>query len=171
MYRHPSHIESITVDGTIFESDFIGDNIEIISYLKNGNCIFRYNNKKYNIFIDAVSSEKGEVHVKVKGQIFKVKINTTITNLLEELGFNTASIIKDTQVFAPMPGLVLKTLVSAGQEVEEGQPLLTLEAMKMENIIKSPRHGLISEILTKDGDKVDKGDILIVFSGEDILPI
>lgn len=62
-----------------------------------------------------------------------------------------------------MPGLVLEISVADGQEVNAGDSLLILEAMKMENIIKSPGQGVIDEILVKTGQAVDKGQLLIKF--------
>lgn len=64
---------------------------------------------------------------------------------------------------APMPGMVLKVLVNAGDEVKKGDNLLILEAMKMENILKSTTDGTVSKVLVKQGDKVEKNQILIQF--------
>ncbi|MCL4155747.1 UNVERIFIED_CONTAM: hypothetical protein GTU68_052685 [Idotea baltica] len=62
-----------------------------------------------------------------------------------------------------MPGLVLNIRVSPGDEVAEGDTLLVLEAMKMENVIKAVGNGTVKEIKVGHGDKVDKGQILIQF--------
>ena len=64
-------------------------------------------------------------------------------------------------VAAPMPGKVLKILVSEGEEVKTGQALLTLEAMKMENEIPSPKDGIVKKIHVKENDTVDTGQPLI----------
>lgn len=64
---------------------------------------------------------------------------------------------------APMPGLVLNINVEVGQEVEENDSLLVLEAMKMENNFASPRAGKIKSILVEKGQAVDKGQLLIEF--------
>ncbi|WP_461864698.1 pyruvate/oxaloacetate carboxyltransferase [Thermococcus sp.] len=64
-------------------------------------------------------------------------------------------------VTAPMPGKVLKILVSEGEEVKTGQALLTLEAMKMENEIPSPKDGIVKKIHVKENDTVDTGQPLI----------
>lgn len=64
---------------------------------------------------------------------------------------------------APMPGLVLNVLVQVGQSIQKDSPLLVLEAMKMENVIKSPIDGIISSISIINGDKVDKNQVLIQF--------
>ena len=63
-------------------------------------------------------------------------------------------------VVAPMPGLVLQTNAQEGDEVEEGQAVIILEAMKMENVIKAPAGGTISKIKVKEGETVDKNAVL-----------
>jgi propionyl-CoA carboxylase alpha chain len=65
---------------------------------------------------------------------------------------------------APMPGNVLATYVSAGDEVEEGQLLLILEAMKMEHRITAPMAGIVSEVKVREGDQVANGELLIIIS-------
>jgi biotin carboxyl carrier protein len=62
-----------------------------------------------------------------------------------------------------MPGLVLNVLVAEGDEVKKGESLLVLEAMKMENMIKSPTDGVIKKVSIKQGDKVEKNTLLIHF--------
>jgi len=55
------------------------------------------------------------------------------------------------EVIAPLPGLILKILVKDGDTVSEGQPVLIMEAMKMENEIEAPVSGTVSEILVSEG--------------------
>jgi biotin carboxyl carrier protein len=62
-----------------------------------------------------------------------------------------------------MPGLILEINVVVGQTVKENDPLLILEAMKMENSFLSPRDGVIKSIAVIKGDAVDKGQLLIEF--------
>jgi biotin carboxyl carrier protein len=68
----------------------------------------------------------------------------------------------DMQVRAPMPGLVLEVIVSVGQRVSPGDVLLRVEAMKMENDIKSHAEGTVKEILVAQGSEVLEGDVLMV---------
>ena len=62
-----------------------------------------------------------------------------------------------------LPGTVIKVLVKKEDKVSEGQDLLLLEAMKMQNRIKSDREGIIKNVLVKEGDKVPKGVVMIEF--------
>jgi biotin carboxyl carrier protein len=66
------------------------------------------------------------------------------------------------RVVAPMPGQVLRVLVTAGQEVAARQTLVVVEAMKMENELASPKAGRVREIAVKEGASVEAGRLLVV---------
>ncbi|WP_213698442.1 acetyl-CoA carboxylase biotin carboxyl carrier protein subunit [Acetomicrobium sp.] len=67
-----------------------------------------------------------------------------------------------TVVSAPMPGKILKVLVQPGAQVKNGQNIMVLEAMKMENEILAPSDGVVREVKVKEGDNVNTGDTLAV---------
>ena len=67
-------------------------------------------------------------------------------------------------VNAPMPGTILKVNVQNGQAVKEGDVLVVLEAMKMENEIMAPKAGTVSQVLVSKGSSVDTGAPLIVIA-------
>jgi propionyl-CoA carboxylase alpha chain len=69
---------------------------------------------------------------------------------------------------APMPGIVVRVEAAAGQRVGAGQPVLVLEAMKMEHQIVAPADGLLAEILVAQGDQVEAGDLLATVTREDL---
>jgi len=64
------------------------------------------------------------------------------------------------QIVAPMPGKVVRLLVNAGDHVEMGQGLLVVEAMKMQNEIRSPKSGTVQRVLAKEGQPVNAGEVL-----------
>jgi biotin carboxyl carrier protein len=64
------------------------------------------------------------------------------------------------QIVAPMPGKVVRLLVKAGDHVEAGQGLLVVEAMKMQNEIRSPKSGTVERVLAREGQPVNAGEIL-----------
>jgi biotin carboxyl carrier protein len=66
------------------------------------------------------------------------------------------------QVFAPMPGKVVRLLIEQGSPIEAGQGILVLEAMKMQNEVRSPKSGTIARLLVKEGQAVNAGDTLAV---------
>ena len=67
-------------------------------------------------------------------------------------------------VTAPMPGNILKVAVSAGQAVKEGDLLVVLEAMKMENEIFAPKSGTVAQVLVSKGSTVDTGATMVVLN-------
>jgi biotin carboxyl carrier protein len=96
-------------------------------------------------------------------QKYSAKITEPMDELLKSMGLENALVQKISEVKAPMPGLVLDVLVSPGDSVEIGQKILVLEAMKMENAIKSPTAGVVASINVSRGQAVDKNYILIRF--------
>ncbi len=70
----------------------------------------------------------------------------------------------DASLSAPMPGKILQVLVKEGQKVEAGQPLMILEAMKMEHRIMASEEGIISSIFFSEGDQVQQGIPLLELS-------
>lgn len=102
--------------------------------------------------------------IEVNGKFFKVYIGHPLDKLIETLGLATREVLRVDEIAAPMPGLVIDTKVQAGDTVEEGQTLLILKAMKMENAIASPRQGIIKEVCVAADQAVDKGQLLISFA-------
>ncbi len=62
---------------------------------------------------------------------------------------------------APIPGLVVKVLVQEGEQVQTGQSLVILEAMKMENDLRAPRAATVAHVKVKPGERVDQGQVLV----------
>ncbi len=108
-----------------------------------------FNNKKYT--------------VAVNNTVYQVDISNALDLQIAEMGFSIGSSKQVNVIKAPMPGLLLDIHVNVDQEVKENDPLLILEAMKMENVILSPRDGVIKSISGTKGDAVDKGQLLIEF--------
>jgi biotin carboxyl carrier protein len=101
--------------------------------------------------------------VKVNGNKYELQLFDRYDELLHKMGFDGAGSVKIKEVKAPMPGLVLDVAVEAGQAVKAGDTLLVLEAMKMENILKSPADGVVKKINVKKRDAVEKNAVLISF--------
>ena len=136
--------------------------IKIIS--RSGDTLrLMYNNKAFDARIKHFNYETKEAKINVNGFDFKIKIKEPLDHLINELGFLSANKHSVKEVKSPMPGLVVNIFMEVGQEVSEGEKLLTLEAMKMENILKSPGSGTIKSIRIQKGNSVDKNQILIDF--------
>ena len=95
------------------------------------------------------------------GLTYTVKIRNRWDEILDKLDMRKSGSQKQTQLKAPMPGLVLKISVQEGQEVSENESALILEAMKMENILKISQACVIKKIRVKEGEAVEKGQVLL----------
>ena len=83
---------------------------------------------------------------------------------LDPLAYEQSEEVSDFRLSAPMPGNVIRVLVKAGDEVSSGQPLLVMEAMKMEHTIVAPANGIVEEVLFQPGDLVQNDAKLVEFS-------
>lgn len=119
------------------------------------------NNKSYTLFVEQVDKAKKTITIRVNGTIYTAKINEPIDVLLTNMGMDMSKMQKTEPIKAPMPGLVLKILVEEGQQLKKGDPVLILEAMKMENVFKAPNDATVKAILVQTGKAVEKGEILI----------
>lgn len=115
----------------------------------------------YQIEVAEVCHVEKTMTLIVNGQEHHLTIQDEVDTLVEEMGLEIGTDQQGGDVYAPMPGLVLDVLVEPGQTVEEGTPLLVLEAMKMENVIKSTGDNTVSTVDCNKGDAVDKGRLLI----------
>ena len=101
--------------------------------------------------------------MRVNGTIYTTETVDRFDALLKQLGMDKGSAGKVAEVKAPMPGLVLKIIAQAGTSVSKGDALLVLEAMKMENVIKSPTDGTIASIEVQQGKTVEKNQVMVRF--------
>ena len=95
---------------------------------------------------------------------FKAHVMDHRDQLLSLWGVSSANAGMVNDLKAPMPGLVLKIVVSPGEKVVAGQPLVVLEAMKMENELCALADGVVSTVDTSEGQAVAKGDVLLTFA-------
>ncbi|KYG85113.1 acetyl-CoA carboxylase biotin carboxyl carrier protein subunit [Roseivirga seohaensis] len=119
--------------------------------------------KKLNAEVIGYERESKVVEIKINNQIYNVSVKDKMDQLLQKMGITNLSNSTIKDVKAPMPGLIHDILVEAGQEVKKGDQLMILEAMKMENVLKSPGAGTIASIDVSKGDSVEKNQILIKF--------
>ncbi|MDB5154541.1 MAG: gcdC [Mucilaginibacter sp.] len=121
------------------------------------------NLRSYNAEVICFDREAKIAEIKVNGTTYTVAAKDQFDILLDQLGLNALNTAKVSEIKAPMPGLVLKLFVNEGTEVKKGDNLFILEAMKMENIIKSPADVTVKTVKIKPGDKVEKGQVLLIF--------
>ncbi len=166
MYQAKVNNKTFTITQEGDENSFtVNDqtvDLDLVS-LKDGSYHVIQDNQSYNIEIVFVDKVKKEVSVKVNNRIYSVNVKDQLDLLLSKLGMADMVNKKVSSIKAPMPGLVVDVLKAKGDEVVEGENLLILEAMKMENIIKSPINGVIKSIGVSPKDTVEKNQLLISF--------
>ncbi len=119
-------------------------------------------NRSYTVDVLETDDSSKTLLLKINGQKYRVTIKDQYDALLSKLGITMqARVVKELK--APMPGMVLSIAVNEGDEVKKDQPLLVLEAMKMENVLKAPADAVIKSVLAVKGQAVEKNQVLIGF--------
>jgi acetyl/propionyl-CoA carboxylase alpha subunit len=136
------------VDGRVVEVDAVLARPNVIS--------LRIGNKAYEIKCERVS---GDLHLWVGSQRFGAEIRDPRSLRSRARATDDHGPRKLT---APMPGKVVRLLVAQGAEIESGAGVLVVEAMKMQNEVKSPKKGTVQKILVAEGAAVNAGDILAI---------
>ncbi|WP_234572535.1 acetyl-CoA carboxylase biotin carboxyl carrier protein subunit [Rhodohalobacter sp. 614A] len=126
---------------------------------KSGRMLFRTGTKLYKI--DNIEVNGHNISFTINGSYFEATVKDEQDLLLEKLGFHSGAAASAGSLNAPMPGKILELLITEGVSVEEAQPVLILEAMKMENELKSPTNGVVSKLHVQQGDNVEKNQLLI----------
>lgn len=134
-----------------------------ISKQKKGVYHIIHHHRTYTVELLGTDEMGQTLIMKINGKKCEAKVQNKFDLLLEKMGLSLAQENTLSHIKAPMPGLILSILAEEGQEVKKGDPLLILEAMKMENIIKSPGDGKISTLNAQKGDSVEKNQLLIEF--------
>ena len=151
----------ISVDGQTF--DFSKEVVSNLDMLEVGNQEFHVlqDNQSYHCKVLETNYEKKTLTLEVNGSKYTINIEDEYDLLVKKMGLSAIVSHKITNIKAPMPGLVLDVMIEAGQTIEKGTPLLILEAMKMENVLKSEGDGVVKSIEIAKGAAVDKGQVLI----------
>ncbi len=153
---------NISVNGK-FEYSLHSDDLKELDLVKKDGSAFHLVKDQKSVVVEVLGVDlvKKEVALKVGDGHFAVAIADKYDLLVERLGLNINVIHKINEIKAPMPGLVLDIEVSPGDEVVQGDALLVMEAMKMENVIKSSGEGKVKAVFVEKGKAVDKGEVLI----------
>jgi biotin carboxyl carrier protein len=123
----------------------------------------------YDVFARCITrpdqKDSQTFEIQFAGQRFEIRVEDERTRLLTGRVRGTAGAGEAT-VQAPMPGLVVGVPIEQGAKVEQGQTVVVLEAMKMENDLSSPISGTVKEVRVSKGQTVDQNEVLIVIGGE-----
>lgn len=128
-----------------------------IKFLSKDHLICNRNGRIFELIVDR--DESGNLILYYKGNIFLLEI-TKLFN--ENLNNSSSKTARENIVKSPMPGLISKIKIKQGDIVKKGDPLFTIEAMKMENEIKSPISGIVESIKVTEGTVVEKNAVLVI---------
>jgi acetyl/propionyl-CoA carboxylase alpha subunit len=145
-----------TIDGKEFSCDVISPEGQRFHILRD--------NRSYEVEITKADVSAKTLTVKVNGNPYPLQISDKFDELLHSLGMDKIAGAKVNELKAPMPGLVLDIVVEEGQAVKKGEPIVVLEAMKMENILKAPADVTVKKIAVKKGTAVEKNQVLVQFA-------
>ena len=123
--------------------------------------LLQANHKNYNVYV--IGQDNDQLSLSINGFEVKVNVKDHIAQILEKLGMDMDITEEINELVAPMPGSIIEIAVKEGEVVKQGDTLLILEAMKMENIIKSPIDGSIQKLHIAKGNNVEKNQVLISF--------
>jgi len=123
--------------------------------------IVKVDGKEYKVNVE--ESDEGKIRVFFDGKVYEVETKANVEQIVDE-EIEKKSIKKEGEfvIRAPLPGTVASIDIKKDDNVDSGDLLLKLVAMKMENEIIAPKSGRIKEIKVKKNDNVNKGDVLIV---------
>ena len=121
------------------------------------------NGESHSVLVLKEDREARTVRLRIGARTCTVRIEEEQDRLMQTLGLDKVA-RKAGELKAPMPGLVINILVMPGDQVKKNDPVLVLEAMKMENLIKAPGDGVVKAVLAEKGRAVEKGQSLIQFA-------
>jgi biotin carboxyl carrier protein len=134
-----------------------------VEWLDRNYFVVSFNGKTFNGEVLDQNLEDHTLKLKLNHRVFEVKRKYALLDLISQMGLDKKKVKKLKELSSPMPGRVLKIMVKPGDQINIGDSLLSLEAMKMENILKSDGEGVVREIFINEEQVVDKGEVLIEF--------
>ena len=122
-----------------------------------------YNGKTFNGELMADGTESNELRVKINHREFHVRKKGELDDLIAAMGLDKPKVRRLKEMQAPMPGRIVNIAVAIGQELQPGDEVLSLEAMKMENVLKAEGVGIVKAINVQKDQVVEKGSVMIEF--------
>lgn len=153
-------------DFILDENSLLGDGTKDLDIIEVKPGIFHIikDNKSFNAEVLKANKEEKNFVIRVNGNKYTVQLKDKYDDLLKELGIENNSGLKVEELKAPMPGMVVDVRVKENDLVKKDDALIVLQAMKMENILKSPVNAGIKKIHVRKGDTVEKNQPLVSFT-------
>lgn len=155
-YKSENYIANVNGKEIIVESHKLGESQSIMLI----------DNNSFEVDVRSNGYDTSKT-VFVLGEEIPVEIeNYNLAQLKKTAGMNSKPKM-DKTLKAPMPGMILELKVAVGDAIKKGDPLVIIEAMKMENVIKASGEATIKKIAINNGQSVEKGDLLLEFDIHD----
>jgi pyruvate carboxylase subunit B len=145
---------SVLVDGKRHEVDFLNLGGSLYSVIQDTRSLEF-----------AIEGNQADVEVLMEGKLYEVTVLDQRALLMAQR--KGGLIAGSGELHAPMPGLVVEVMVNVGDTVTQGDTIVILESMKMQNELKAPRDGVVQTISCEAGRTVDKGTLLIIIAGDE----
>src|SRR5690606_15114796 len=126
-----------------------------IQWQGNGLISILHNGKSHTAILEKKDLKNKTLTLRVDGQTYEVSISEPIDQLLSSMGMDLKALQQAEPIKAPMPGMVLKVLVTPGQQIRKGDGLLVLEAMKMENVLKAGMDAIVKSVRVEANTAVE----------------
>ncbi len=144
-----------TLNGSEFNWDLVTE--------KHGRYHVLKDNRSYTVELIDVDFIEKKISLNVNGNNYSFELTDKFDELLKNLGMDNVNNSVAKELKAPMPGLVLEVLVKTGDSVKKGDAILVLEAMKMENNIKSVSDAVVKKVVVQKGNAVEKNQVMVLF--------
>lgn len=127
-------------------------------HLDGSKYLLKLNNRFIEVNFGALKD--GTFSILIKGKVYETSVHSSLQEKAAVILEQKASAHHKTEVKAPMPGMILKIKKKLNEQIAQGETVLILEAMKMENDLRAPHSGIIKEIFVKEGIAIEKGTVL-----------
>jgi biotin carboxyl carrier protein len=162
------HIYDVTLDNITHRIELRPGELPLVDGIPVAADLRRVGSHKFSVVWDGeahtvlVAAADGGYDVFHAGEYGRATVETEKGRLLKQHMKSASGKSHRAEIHAPMPALVVKVEVSVGDSVTEGQGLIVLEAMKMENVLKAHQSGTVKAVMVEKGKAVEKGELLIL---------
>jgi len=122
-----------------------------------------YNGQSFKGEILEEKTERNFLKLKINHRVFEIRKKGELDELISAMGLDVPKVRKLKELQAPMPGRIVNIAIVVGQELSVGDEILSLEAMKMENVLKAEGVGVVKAINYSNNDVVEKGAVIVEF--------
>lgn len=144
-------------------NDVVGTDGAVLKWDNHEFFTLTYKGQKFFGEILEDKTEENALKIKINHRVFEIRKKGELDDLISAMGLDVPKVRKLKELQAPMPGRIVNVNVTIGQELNIGDEILSLEAMKMENVLKAEGIGKVKAILIEGNQVVEKGTVLIEF--------